>query len=589
MGRAFCRYEVFPQSEPDDDIEAAEDELVSLSVVDRGDEPSVFEPPKYQAPASRGHTFRVAAPAGDELLAAIVSTTQCYVIEADIEQPEDLSFLEESMALALSIAEATDGVIVDRTSDIGYTLEQFEPQSEDPEIRDTVSLAEDKSGQTVNLVTRGMSKYAEHDFSIEGFPAEHVELARRLLLDNLCPYSAFQDSIEPGQNLQYRGDNPAALLFFDAVDDSTLMVSDMDVSGKRAAKGLSRFLEISLPGFIEQRKKEQFDEAMSRASRLIEYGRDDDALAQLDRALEASPGDVWALGGLVDVLTRLVEGGASGLRERRDELARELLENDDDSFGARSARAHALVAMASDPAEALELSERAVAELPADVQSQLCRAKALLASGKTDEAMGLLAWLETIREGVVCAHVADAASRVRSVDPITPAGAEIPDSDQPVEVAEEPSDPEEPLDEMDQQALRAVRYGPDGWERSRNAAMVALLLEAPMPFDDLRQLRFSDLHLESGHARFDDGYLQLEADTTAKLQHWALTYPAHPGLLGRSGPRYVMSSGKLEPLSAEEVDPVLRAVGDEAGVLGLSLDRIETTFAVQHGFDEDDD
>jgi len=589
MGRAHCRFEVFAATEPSEEIEEATEDSVSLAIHSRDDNPDAFCAPRFETPVNRGETFRVAGPAGQELVSAIDDARTCYVVEVSIEEPADLGFLEESMALALSIAEATEGVIVDRTSDIGYTAQQFEPQSEDPEIRDTVSLEETAAGETVSLRSRGMSKYAEADFAVESFPAEHVELARRLLLDNLCLYSAFQSSIQSGQNLQYKRDNPLALLYFAEVEDGLLRVTDMDESKKTGSDNLNRFLDISLPAFVEQRKSEVFDEAASRARLLIEEGRDEEALRDLERCLDIKPANVWALGEAVDVLARLVGAGASGLGKRRDELAEALLAKHDDSFGAKVARARALVALASDPSRALDLSRRAANQVPDDVLAQLCLAKALLAGGDRDGALGILAWLESIHAGVVAAHVADAADDVTTAKPMVPDGSGIPVTESPPEVDEPASSPDEPLDEMDQWRLRVVRYGDDGWQRSRNAAAVALLLEAPIAVEEVARLRFSDVDLDSGHARFADGYLQLEQDTIDKLRHWALTFPAHPKLHGRVGPRYVLSGNDLEPIVVEEIEDLLRAVGDQAGVHKMSLERIETTFAVQQAFDDSDE
>ena len=147
------------------------------------------------------------------------------------------------------------GVIIDRTSDIGFTVDELLAQASafnedgDHDLRDTLVVRVDLQGTTATLRTVGLSKYGQRELVMEGFPAEHVELARQLLYDKLGPYAALNAPLLPGQTMAFARKPPEARLFFSERFDGALLITDCEATEKKAAPGLKRFIELSLPAF----------------------------------------------------------------------------------------------------------------------------------------------------------------------------------------------------------------------------------------------------------------------------------------------------------------------------------------------------
>jgi hypothetical protein len=202
------------------------------------------------------------------------------------------------MGLAAYAAYRFNGVVVDRTADIGYSGDQFIAQATalnengDHDVRDAVVVEAEAHGASARLLTRGMSKYGQRDFVIEEFPAEHVELGRRLLYDNLAQYSAMQATIEPGQNLAYKRADPAARLIFSDDGQGGLLVSDCHPTEKRAVSGLSKFLSVALPDYLNERRQEAAGNGVASLDdyvelmALLQAGRMDDALRRFGLTYE---------------------------------------------------------------------------------------------------------------------------------------------------------------------------------------------------------------------------------------------------------------------------------------------------------------
>jgi hypothetical protein len=189
----------------------------------------------------------------------------CYVVTSDKTEPPDLGYLDAAAFLALDIAKQKDGVVVDRTSDIGYPLRAFERlREEGMRVRDAVSLEETSGVGGVTLRTHGMVKYGQSDFLLEHFPFEHLELGRRLLYDNVCDYSAFRAPVLAGQTMgssDYR-------LFFEGVTDGLLRITDCDPEKKAPLPGISRLLGSLLPIWETQKQKESAQsEAQAKRAR----------------------------------------------------------------------------------------------------------------------------------------------------------------------------------------------------------------------------------------------------------------------------------------------------------------------------------
>ena len=253
---AKCRYEVFCADTAqfdikDKELQAMVEKDVTWEQVERSQTPGLFEPPAFGSP-SGGQSERFRHPVKgvpDAMAAAIKDAALCHVITTDARDPRDTEYLFGAIMLAGEIATARRGVVVDRTADIGYTAEYFFKLRNGLTVREAVVVHEDESRGEVRFWTSGMVKFGQRDFLIESFPEKHIEMGRRLLYDNLCHYSAYRSTIEPDQNMQYMGGDPAAIFFFGETDDGYLRVSDCHPDGKKPIPGLRKFIELALPTF----------------------------------------------------------------------------------------------------------------------------------------------------------------------------------------------------------------------------------------------------------------------------------------------------------------------------------------------------
>ncbi|MFH1434181.1 MAG: hypothetical protein ABIJ56_00560 [Pseudomonadota bacterium] len=263
---ARCRYEVFLADaarfeNEDRELQAMVEKDVTWEQVERSQNPGLFEPPAFGSPTGdQPERFRHPVKGvPDAIAAAIRDAAMCHVITTAAKDPRDADYLFSAIMLASEIATARRGVVVDRTADIGYTAEYFFRLRGGLAVREAVVVHEDAGPGEVRLWTSGMVKFGQSDFLIESFPQKQVEMGRRLLWDNLCHYSAYHSSLEPGQNMQYMGGDPAAKFFFELTGDGYLRVSDCHADEKKPTPGLRKFVEMALPMFQAEDDREPME------------------------------------------------------------------------------------------------------------------------------------------------------------------------------------------------------------------------------------------------------------------------------------------------------------------------------------------
>jgi hypothetical protein len=261
---AKCHYEVFclddtPFEPEDPGLIAMIEGEAQWERVERSGDAALFSPPSFGAPGDdQPERFRRPVKGIPSGIAETIGRARvCYRITCDKKEPEDFGYLEAAIALSGEIASQREGVVVDRLADIGYSAEEMLLQREFLAVRDTVSVDEELTGNTVRLFTSGMAKFGQRDFLVEDFPAEHIEIGRRLLFDNLCHYAAFSCNIGPGENMQYLRADPKAKWFFSEAADGRLLVSDCHPEKKKPIPGLNRFIEATLPTFQKEMVREK--------------------------------------------------------------------------------------------------------------------------------------------------------------------------------------------------------------------------------------------------------------------------------------------------------------------------------------------
>jgi hypothetical protein len=263
MGLAKCRYEVLctdstPFEIMDPELAAITEGDVVWKRVERAERPGLFQLPIYGPPSDdQPERFRHPVKEIPAILKTVIDESGvCFIVTAEVGDPPDFGYLDGAIALAGQIALERRGVVIDRTADIGYTAEGMYAQREVLTVRDTVVIHEDSTEDRVRVWTAGMIKFGQMELMIDDFPAEHVELSRRLLYDNLCHYCVFSSPIGPGQTMQYMGSDPSARLYFDKAPNGFLVVSDYDAEKEKPLPGLDQFLAHALPAYLREIEKE---------------------------------------------------------------------------------------------------------------------------------------------------------------------------------------------------------------------------------------------------------------------------------------------------------------------------------------------
>jgi hypothetical protein len=621
MGRAVCRYEVFCDEGGAVDPrrmlrEATEDEEIGELVgsrvhhrmASRDAEPDLFVPPPREVHGTVGG-LRAPEAAGRDIADAIGRARACHVITVDEAQPADMNYLPCSLILSAALATERSGIVVDRTAGVGYGADVARLVAEDISVRDTVVVEEEPlPGGKVRLRTRGMSKFGEHDFVIDGVPEALVELARRLLYDNVCQYAAFQASIAPGQTLQYDEDHPEAELRFVPAGEGLLRIGDAE--GEGAAPGIDRFLTGTEPAFRAQLAQEDLQEKLAVAQAIAEGQDRRLTIEAVSACLDVAPHHEWSLRTMAQALAAEAEAAPDDERRAASErrlfaLADRIRPREEYSWIEWCNLAYLLNDVYAWPfhergrelERALELSERSCLGVEFNLNHQGTRAAILMKLGRTEEAFELVRWIAAQLDGYAEAELGEIVSRAdyrawaneRKGRPVVaPPGAVPPRTPTPAErfagldepPPTEPSSPDERLSDWELATLLAVRTGADEWQRARNAVIVALLLEAPFELEDLLDLLFTETNLSAGTAEIGGETIELEEETVAKLRHWFHLHLAHPGHRAREGDKNVFSRTDLEPMEEEDVERVLAEVGAAAGVRDLSRARIATHFEV---------
>ena len=255
-----CRYEVFPQidepfaAEGDDAVAEMIEAGAVWTPFTRNDAPARFVPPRFGVSVDADPKWRhPVTPADSAVTTAIAQATRGYAVSADVGDAEGLRFLSACLNLTRIIAATCDGVVVDRTSDIGYTAEQHDALIEQPYLRDMLVVEAIATGATFELRTAGMHKYAAHELVIESVAASDLELGKTILFDNVANYAAFKGRLQPGQTMQYQRQVPASTWFFEQRGDGRLRVVDYDSEGKRPLPTLDHCLGVFRPLFAKVR------------------------------------------------------------------------------------------------------------------------------------------------------------------------------------------------------------------------------------------------------------------------------------------------------------------------------------------------
>ncbi len=329
----------------------------------------------------------------------------------------------------------------------------------------------------------------------------------------------------------------------------------------------------------------------------------DRAVELLEEFLDLEGTDrIWGLGMLQSVLGRLREEGVdaqteAALLDQEQSIRADLLARDEGDGAwmhrwetARQLNNQAwpdLQAAKSRPEleAALELAERSLDFWPYFLPHQDTRVRCLLALGRDQEAFACVRWVEAIQPGWPdFADVRASRAYGRWLEAHRNEPVELPEGQATLSEVLSRLDPkhaspqDQPLNTAERMHLRKIRSGKDEWHRARNAALMAVLLDGDLPFDELLGMAPQAADLTRRVYRSDQGELPIGFDSLAKLRYWLLYgFTNHPVAQAPNSPPGMRTrlfiGPDLEGMTRRDVEVLLAEIGEKVGIDSLTIRR----------------
>jgi hypothetical protein len=209
-----------------DESEGAE--AVELVGRDRADDPAWFAEEVVGRFAEL-----IAEDLGPEAAAAALAAEHAYVIEAKLDDPDDLGHLQAAWALAKCICEEGAAVVIDvyaARAHLGGDVAALPPDRRFDVMHEVTLFFEELEDGTLAAWSLGLRKVGRPDLVLLGVPPDGATDAAVLLRD-LAALLASGERIEPGDTLEAPGGRMLAAERFDpaavpavAVDGPALLL-----------------------------------------------------------------------------------------------------------------------------------------------------------------------------------------------------------------------------------------------------------------------------------------------------------------------------------------------------------------------------
>lgn len=168
---------------------------VGLAMRDRADNPGAFVD-EVIAP----FTDLIAQDLGPSAAATALATEHAYVIEAELDDPDDLGHLQAAWALAKCICEEGASVVIDvyaARAHLGSEVAALRPDRAFDVMHEVTLFFEEEAAGTLAAWSLGLRKFGRPDLVVVGVSPEHATEAA-LLLRDLADTLAAGERIEPG-------------------------------------------------------------------------------------------------------------------------------------------------------------------------------------------------------------------------------------------------------------------------------------------------------------------------------------------------------------------------------------------------------
>lgn len=176
------------------------------------------EPAWFAAHLDAPFAGLVADDLGADAAATALAATHAYVIEGELEDPEDLGHLQAAWALAKCVAELGATIVVDvlaARAYLGAEVAQHRPDRPFDVMNEVTLFFDEQPDGTVAAWTMGLCKFGRAELVLPGLPpGDHADAA--LLLRDLAAALAAGERVEPGDELEAPGGARLAVAAFDA-------------------------------------------------------------------------------------------------------------------------------------------------------------------------------------------------------------------------------------------------------------------------------------------------------------------------------------------------------------------------------------
>jgi hypothetical protein len=195
-------------------------ESVALVARDRSDDPAWFTE-QVVAPFAD----LIASDLGAEAAAEALAADHAYVIEAQLDDPDDLSHIQAAWALAKCVCEEGASVVIDvyaARAHLGSDIAKLGPDRSF-DVMHEVTLFFDETGDTMAAWSLGLRKFGRPDVVLLGIdPPAATEAA--LLLRDVAQTLASGERIEPGDTVEAPGGRSLAAERFDPDSEPAVAV-----------------------------------------------------------------------------------------------------------------------------------------------------------------------------------------------------------------------------------------------------------------------------------------------------------------------------------------------------------------------------
>jgi len=173
-------------------------DAVAIVARDRADDPAWFAS-QVLAP----FTELIAADLGPEAAAAALAAEHAYVIEAQLDDPDDLGHVQAAWALAKCVCEEGAVVVIDvyaARAHLGSEVAALAPDRAFDVMREVTLFFEDEPDGTLAAWSLGLRKFGRPELVLLGVsPDEATEAA--LILRDVAATLAAGDRLEPGDQV----------------------------------------------------------------------------------------------------------------------------------------------------------------------------------------------------------------------------------------------------------------------------------------------------------------------------------------------------------------------------------------------------